>query len=80
MTTNHQLIDMAKSLRLKHFKGVFMCDELKDIPVHDCMSFIFNFEASDKKGSHWALAYKRGEEKVFFDSYGTHPPIELLQL
>ena len=31
MTTNIQLLDAAKRLRLKNFRGVFMRDELKDM-------------------------------------------------
>ena len=80
MTTNHQLNDMAKKLNLKHFLGVFMCDELKEINLRENMCFIFNFQDSDQTGSHWALAYKKGDEKIYFDSYGSHPPIQLQNL
>ena len=82
MTTNFDLIEIAKKLKLKYFKGVFMKDQIidnKDLLKDNC-SFILNFEDSSKQGSHWTLFYKKGNEKIFYDSYGTHVPIEIQKL
>ena len=82
MTTNIELEDMAKKLKLKDFKGVFMKDQIegnKDLLTENS-SFILNFEDTSKKGSHWSLAYKKGKEKIFYDSYGTHPLIEIQKI
>ena len=73
---------MAKKLKITNFKGVFMSDEIegnKDLESENCC-FILNFEDSSKDGSHWSLAFKKGQEKIFYDSYGTQPPIELQKI
>ena len=54
-----------------------MSDQLEQFRDKENITFIFNFEDSSKNGRHWVLVYKRGDEKIFFDTYGTNPPIEL---
>ena len=40
---------------------------------------IINFESSlDGNGSHWACYWKKGNNKIFFDSFGTNVPDELV--
>ena len=74
--TNFQLIDAAKKLKLKHFKGVFVRDELPKKPSKkECG--IVNTGDSSTNGFHWVCWYKDGDEKYSFDSYGQPPLVEL---
>src|SRR6218665_563162 len=76
--TNIQLIDAAKKLNIKNFRGVFLRDELpKRLRVNECG--ILNLDDSTGVvliGVGWI---KSANEKVYFDSYGLPPPTELLR-
>ena len=79
-TTDRELIKMAKDLDIKSFRGCFMRNELPpDGPwAYECG--ILNFQSSeDGNGSHWSCFWKEGESKIFFDSFGTNPPDELVK-
>ena len=74
--SNHQLIDAAKKVKLKSFRGVLCRDELPKKPrVNECG--ILNLDDSDSNGSHWVAWFKKGHAKIYFDSYGLHPPDEI---
>ena len=80
MTTNFFLLELAKRLKIKNFRGVFMRDELSNMTPQKQESGILNFDPSDKVGSHWVAYYicdKRERKLYYFDSYGTAVPIEL---
>ena len=80
MTTNFFLLELAKRLKIKNFRGVFMRDGLSKMTPQKQESGIFNFDPSDKGGSHWIAWYicdKREKKVYYFDSYGTGVPIEL---
>jgi len=69
--SNFQLVDAAKKLKINHFRGVFVRDELpKKTRVIECG--ILN-----TGGYHWLCRYKAGKTKLTFDSYGLPPPVEL---
>ena len=39
----------------------------------------FDIEGRDlKNGTHWVAWYKNGKTKIYFDSYGVQPPIEVI--
>ena len=38
---------------------------------------IMNFNTSDKKGSHWVAWFKRGSNRIYFDSFGCITPREI---
>ena len=38
---------------------------------------IVNFDKSGGSGTHWVAWYKNGKTKIYFDSYGVQPPIEV---
>ena len=90
-STNYYLINRAKELKFKNFRGVFMRDELKERikkaalkPFEKQESGIMNFDVSSDPGSHWVAWYKdceneknRPEKLYYFDSYGTAVPDEL---
>lgn len=75
--SNFQLIEAAKKLKIKNFRGVFVRDELPKRPrSNECG--ILNLDDSRGVGSHWVCWYKKGAEKFYFDSYGLHPTTELI--
>src|SRR5271156_3899720 len=76
-TSNYDLIDYAKKLKIKYFRGYFMNDELpKKIKTNE--SGIVNLQDSDEQGSHHVCYYKKGKLKYYFDSYGLDPSNEVL--
>ena len=74
--TNFDLADYAKKLKISHFRGVFMRDQLPKTP-HKLESGIVNFNTSKEKGSHWVCYYKNGTRRIYFDSYGQITPLEI---
>ena len=78
-TTDGELIKMAKDLGIKSFRGCFMRNELPSVCMkNECG--IWNFQSSeDGNGTHWSSWFKKGESKIFFDSFGTNPPDELVK-
>ena len=77
-TTDIFLRNEAKRLKLKHFRGVFMSDELPSKPLtNECG--IINLESSRLQGSHWCCWWKVGNEKYYFDSYGILPPKQIVK-
>lgn len=76
--TNFQLIDAAKKLNIKNMRGVFVRDELPKRPrTVECG--ILNLDDSRGTGTHWTAWYKKGNMKLYFDSYGLAPPDELVK-
>src|ERR1043165_6973301 len=76
--TNIELLEAVKKLNIQNFEGVFCRDELPQKPKRiEC--WILNLEDSNGRGSHWCCFSKRGKEKLYSDSYGLLPPIELLE-
>ena len=64
---------LVKDLKIKHFRGVFMKDELpQKINTIECG--IINLENFGQEGSHWTAYYKNNNKKYYFDSYGEAPP------
>ena len=74
--SNFQLIDAAKQLDLKNFRGVFLRDELPKRP-RACECGILNLDV--ELGTHWVAWYKVKNKKFYFDSYGLPPPTELIE-
>ena len=66
--------------KIKHFRGVFMKDELP-LKTRKVECGIINLQNSSEVGSHWTAYYKTScNYKYYFDSYGnTHPPKELVK-
>ena len=52
-----------------NFLGVYAADQIpKKLPPNAC--FIVNTDPISKSGTHWLAFYKKGDLKIFFDSYG----------
>lgn len=75
--SNFQLIEAAKKLKINHFRGVFVRDQLPKKPrLSECG--ILNTGDSSTNGFHWMCWYKSGSKKICFDSYALPPPVELV--
>ena len=56
-----------------------MRDTLPDSPLQ-YESGIINFQGeTEGNGTHWSAWFKKGETKIFFDSFGTNVPDELVK-
>ena len=73
---NFPLIKAAKKLKLKIFRGVFVKDQLpKKTQKEECE--IVNTGDSSTQGFHWVCWHKEGDKKIYFDSYGLPPMVEV---
>ena len=76
--SNFELEDAAKRLKIPFFRGFFLLDTLPRKPnKKECG--IVNFDKSGGPGTHWVARYKNGKTKIYFDSYGVQPPIEVVE-
>ena len=76
--SNIQLIDAAKRLNVKGLRRVFLRDESPKIHrLKECG--ILNLDDSRGRGTHLVAWTKRGNDEIYFDSYGLPPPIEILK-
>ena len=75
--TNFQLIDTVKELKIPHFRGVFMRNDLPRKPLkRECG--ILNLDGVSGRGTHWVCWYK-SNDNFYFDSFGVQPPSELIK-
>lgn len=73
------LIKFAKQLKIPHFKGVYMLDELKGQRLDAIECGIINLDTSEGVGSHWVAFFKNRNTLKYFDSFGNlRPPTEVL--
>ena len=82
--SNHELIGYIKQLKIKHFRGVFMRDNLpKKKRTKECG--IVNLADSLSDGTHWVCYFNNLPSAVdpgqnyYFDSYGLPPPLEIVE-
>lgn len=76
--SNIKLLDSAKKLKIRNFRGVFLRDKLpKASKNYECG--ILNLDDSSGSGTHWVAWYKFSDNKFYFDSYGLPPPTELVE-
>ena len=76
--SNFELEDATKRLKIPSFRGVFLLDTLPKKPNNkECG--IVNFDKSGGPGTHWVAWYKNSKTKIYFDSYGVQPPIEVIK-
>ena len=66
--TNIELYDFANKLQIP-LRGVFMRDSLPDSPYEN-ENGIVNFNKMSESGTHWVCYYKKGDCKIYFDSFG----------
>ena len=76
--SNFELEDAAKRLKIPSFRGVFLLDTLPRKPNKKEYGIV-NFDKSGGPGTHWVAWYKNGKTKIYFESYGVQPPIEVVE-
>ena len=76
--SNFDLIDAAKKLAIKNFRGVFMKDQLPKQPKR-VETGIINLDNSSGEGTHWVAYAIDPRGIVYFDSYGLAPPKEFMR-
>ena len=75
--SNFELEDATKRLKIPSFRGVFLLDTLPKKPnKKECG--IVNVYKSGGPGTHLVAWYKNGKIKIYFDSYGVQPPLEVI--
>ncbi len=73
--TNVELINACDKLKIP-IRGVFMRDNLpKRLRKNECG--IINLDETLGSGTHWVCYLKNGKTKLYFDSFGLKPPLEL---
>ena len=66
--TNVELLNFANKLQIP-LRGVYMRDSLPKSPYKN-ENGIVNFNKLSESGSHWIAYHKKGNVKIYFDSYG----------
>lgn len=73
--SNLEILDLARVLKIPHFRGVFMRDTLsttKKPKKREC--WIINHGSSRTDGTHWTALAKNNNIAFYFDSFGKLPP------
>ena len=79
-TTNLQLEELARRMRIPFFRGVFMRNNLPISGIRRNENGILNLDNFEGPGTHWVAYAKRGDRVVYFDSFGNlRPPKELVR-
>ena len=85
MSTNIELINIAKSLCIPNFYCI-MIDELDKVLLtswkgneYSCfpISIICNLQDSSENGSHWVMCFINLKSKIFYCSYGSPIPTKI---
>jgi hypothetical protein len=75
--SNFQIIDQCKKFKIKHFKGVFMRNELVNENASKNECFTLNLDHSNNTGTHWTCVFVKSGTCYYFDSFGFPPPKEV---
>lgn len=77
--SNYDILDLIVQLKIPHFDGVFMRDELKKKKKkkkanskREC--WILNHASSRTNGTHWTALARNRDSAFYFDSFGKLPP------
>ncbi len=74
--TNYDIWMYVRKIGIPYFRRVCMLNELPD-KVNNNECGIVNLNKTGEKGSHWVTYWKRGETRIYFDSYGQITPLEI---
>jgi len=81
MTTNIQLDQLTRRMRIPYFRGVFMRDALPISGACRNENGIVNLDDVVDPGTHWVAYAKRNNRVTYFDSFGNlRPPEELVHI
>jgi hypothetical protein len=73
-----ELEDAVKRLNIPNFRGCYCINTLPKI-CHGVECGILNHDNSRGDGTHWTAWYINNDNKIYFDSYGVDPPLELIK-
>ena len=74
--SNLDILRYVERTHLPNFRGVFMRDTLPHSPrQRECG--VVNLNTSHQPGSHWVCYFKKGKERIYFDSFGQITPLEI---
>jgi hypothetical protein len=78
MLSNYQLATIAEDLKIKlPLKNIVMKDEFKSAKNGN---YIINLQSTYQgNGSHWCCLVVEKDEAFWHDSFGSPPPIEVIQ-
>ena len=65
-------------MRIRHWRGVFMRDDLPADGAQKRERGIVNLDSAEGAGTHWVAYDARPDRLLYFDSYGLPPPAELI--
>ncbi len=74
--TNFDLVRYIDILKVPHFRGVFMIDQLPSKP-NPLECGIMNFNTHEQYGSHWVCYVRNKNKRIYFDSFGQITPLEM---
>src|SRR5271157_1119296 len=75
--TNIQIDEYANKLKIKHYIPHGMLDQVKGkAKTNECG--IINLDKSSGPGTHYVGYFKKGNDKIYIDSFGLKPPIEII--
>ena len=75
--TNIEIDEYAEKLNLKYYAKHRMLDEVKGkAKANECG--IINLDVSTGPGTHYVSYFKKGNDKIYFDSFGIKPPDEIV--
>jgi hypothetical protein len=76
--SNVEIDDAVKQLLIPNFRGCYCINILPKLP-HRMETGILNLDNSKGDGTHWTAWLRNTNKKMYFDSYGLQPPIELIK-
>jgi len=79
VTTDVQLRQLAKRMRIPYFRGVFMRTTLPTEGIRGNKSGIINLDNAKGSGTHWVAYAKKGNRALYFDSFGNLRPSKELR-
>ena len=68
----------ARKMKIRHWRGVFMRDDLPADGAQKRERCIVNLDSAEGAGTHWVAYDARPDRLLYFDSYGLPPPAELI--
>jgi hypothetical protein len=68
----------VNKLNIPNFRGCYCIDMLPKI-CNKAESGILNLDKFTGDGTHWVAWYVNNNNKIYFDSYGVDPPLELVK-
>ena len=74
------LLKFAKAMKIPHFRGVYMRNELPKSGPLKYESAIVNLDDKDGPGTHWVAYRKINNQVIHFDSFSNpQPPLDFIE-